>query len=285
MKFIQHQIGDIRRGGISELWRKMRILPKRFNATMEKNMRNIINRFYTVMFGPWIRWRDKQIQREVERKLHNENLLWYTLSPMLLTAIVKALNIQSSNHPQKEAGLPEERGYYEFGIFKGFSFWFAEWISRECKSQNLRFYGFDSFEGLPEPQSDETWEGGNYASSLDFVTDMLKQNGTDLSRVKLYKGFFSKQLFESLRQSEDFCPCSICVIDCDLYDSTVEVLDFMKHYFVPGSILLIDEYLRTDETHGEKRALLEFEQKNPSFSKEHLFDFGEHGSTFRVKTI
>jgi O-methyltransferase len=268
MRFIQQQIGDIRKGGLPKLAKKIRRLPTWLNITISR---------------PWISWRDKRIQIEVERILHNENFLWYTLSPMLLTAIAKAFDIQNSNQPGK--GLLEGHGYYEFGMFRGFSFWFAEWISREHTGQDFRFYGFDSFEGLPESEVDRNWKKGNYAAPLEFVTGMLKRHGTDFSRVKLYKGFFSKQLFESLRQTEVFSPCAIGVIDCDLYESTVEVLDFIKDYLVPGSILIFDDYADIDDTHGEKRAFLEFEQKNPKFQKEHLFDYGGHGTAFRVIAV
>src|SRR5215203_4484526 len=37
--------------------------------------------------------------------------------------------------------------YLEFGVFEGYS---IEYISRMYKDQNSRFYGFDSFTGLPE---------------------------------------------------------------------------------------------------------------------------------------
>ena len=184
----------------------------------------------------------------------------------------------------------EEHGYYEFGLFKGFSFWFAEQISREYTGANFYFYGFDSFEGLPKSQVDIEpvyWAEGNYAASVESVTAKLKEHGTDFSRVKLYKGWFSKHLFSSLRQSERFLPVSICVIDSDIYESCIEVLEFIKDLLVPGSILLFDDYnaFNKDDSHGERRALREFEQKNPAFRKEQLFDFGWHGVAFRVIAV
>ena len=45
-------------------------------------------------------------------------------------------------------------GYYEFGLFRGFSFWYAEQVSREYTDASFRLLGFDSFEGLPQPQLD-----------------------------------------------------------------------------------------------------------------------------------
>ncbi len=233
--------------------------------------------------------RRKRVQARVHRMLHNENPLFYTLSPMLLVAIAKAFDIQ---HSILSGGrnLLERHGYYEFGLFKGFSFWFAEQISREYVGQNFYFYGFDSFEGLSKSQVDIDpvyWAEGNYAASIEFVTTKLKEHGTDFSRVKLYKGWFSKDLFDSLHQSESFLPVSICTIDSDIYESCVEVLDFIKDLLVPGSILLFDDYnaFNKDDRHAERRALLEFEQTNPTFRKEHLFDFGWQGVAFRVIAV
>ena len=37
-------------------------------------------------------------------------------------------------------------------------------------------------------------------------------------------------------------PISICVIDVDIYESTVEVLEFIKDHLVTGSIVLFDDF-------------------------------------------
>ncbi|MBI4283921.1 MAG: hypothetical protein HY663_05570 [Chloroflexi bacterium] len=225
-----------------------------------------------------------RLEARVHRVLHNENPLFYTLSPSLLPAIAKAFEIQRSHN------LLDGHGYYEFGLFKGFSFWFAEQSSRECTNATFRFYGFDSFEGVPESQVDIDpiyWAEGNYAASYDFVIAKLKEHGADLSRMKLYKGFFSESLFSSLRKSETFPSASICVIDSDLYESCVEVLSFIKDYLVPGSLLLFDDYnaFDKDNSHGERRALIEFEEMHPTFRKEFLFNIGWHGVVFRVLSL
>ena len=184
--------------------------------------------------------------------------------------------------------LLDGHAYYEFGLFKGFSFWFAEQISRDIVSSDFKFYGFDSFEGLPESKNDKHryLAKGNYAASYEFVLDSLKANESDFSKIKLYKGFYSKVFFDNL-QNDKFLPISICVIDSDIYESCVEVLEFIKNYMVKGSILIFDDYnsFGKDNQHGERRALREFEMRNPTFKKEHLFDFGQYGVAFRVLSL
>jgi len=214
-------------------------------------------------------------------KILHDNNLFYTLSPALLIGITKAfkmLNIPCAN-----------KAYYEFGLFKGFSFWFAEQISKEYTGDSLSFYGFDSFEGLPksEVDRDPNWAKGNYASSYEFVAAELSKNGSDFSKIKLFKGFYSKEYFDQLKAKENFKQAAICVIDSDTYESCAAVLNFIKDYLVPGSILLFDDYnaFNKDDNHSERRALKEFEANNPSFQKQYLFDFGWHGAAFKVISI
>jgi len=108
-----------------------------------------------------------------------------------------------------------------------------------------------------------------------------------MSRVSLYKGYFSQQLWDKLNKTEKFLPVSICVIDADIYESCVEVLNFIKDYLVKGSILIFDDFNVFDknEKHGERRALKEFLQRYPGVKLSRLFDYGENGAAFNVVSI
>ena len=214
---------------------------------------------------------------------------FYTLSPDALVTLVRSFNIQQS---QLSSGrnLFKGHGYYEFGMFRSFSFWFAEQLSREYAGAGFRLFGFDSFEGLPQPQLPSeaaVFKKGDFCASYETVTANLRKWKADFSRISLHKGFYSKTLFERLRQSEEFPPISICLVDVDLYESCILVLDFIKDYLVVGSILLFDDYnqLGEDNNSGERRALIEFEHRNPGFRKEHLFDYGWEGAAFRVLSV
>jgi hypothetical protein len=214
---------------------------------------------------------------------------FFTLSPDVLIAIARVLTIQQ----QEIIGgrnLIDGHGYYEFGLFRGFSFWFAEQYSRAIAGANLQLYGFDSFEGLPQPEQAfeaATYSKGDLAISYETVTKNLRKWKTDESRIKLFKGFFSVELFSQLRAREKFLPVSICLIDVDLYVSCAPVLEFIKDYLVQGSILLFDDYLHfgEDQASGERRALIDFEACHPSFRTERLFDYGWEGVAFRVLSV
>jgi hypothetical protein len=221
----------------------------------------------------------------VHKIFHNINPLFYTLSPDLLVAIVKAFNYQKIN-----CGPLIGHGFYEFGLYKGFSFWFAERVSLDYTGSDFHLYGFDSFQGLPESDVDKTdrfWSKGTYTASYEYVLGKLEKYGSDRNRFSLYKGYFSQKLWDKLNKTEKFLPVSICVIDADIYESCVEVLRFISAYLVVGSILIFDDFnvFEKDESHGERKALKEFLQRNPSIKLEHLFDFGELGAAFKVVNI
>ncbi len=216
------------------------------------------------------------------RYVHNNNDIFYTLSPNILPAIAMSFEILEADSP----ALLETGAYYEFGVFKGFSTWFAEAVSRNKTASAFRFYGFDSFEGLPDTSVDRNpwWLPGNYAASYESVMSSIKSHGGDVERIILVKGFYSADLFEGFRRTHSIRPPAIVVIDSDIYESANLVLDFFGEYFLPGTILLFDDYNVFDKSdaHGERRALKDFESKNPSFAKRHLFDFGWHGAAYVV---
>ena len=77
--------------------------------------------------------------------------------------------------------LPES-DYMEFGIFKGYSFWYAQEVASRTGVQRMRFFGFDSFRGLPEVHGvdatpDEDFYPGQYAASKDEVLRNLNARG------------------------------------------------------------------------------------------------------------
>lgn len=216
------------------------------------------------------------------RVFHNHNKLFYTLSPNILPAITRAFDHLAAHSP----ALLQSGAYYEFGVFKGFSIWFAEAVARGKVSQDFRFFGFDSFEGLPETEVDRhpAWLPGNYAAGYEAVVSAIAQNGGDLQKIELVRGYYSAPVFRAFAERHPALPAAIAVIDCDIYESAALVLGFMAPRLVPGTILLMDDYNVFDKSdaHGERRALAEFEAAHGGFAKQHLFDFGWHGAAFVV---
>lgn len=119
--------------------------------------------------------------------------------------------------------------YFEFGVARGVSFkW---WISR-LKHPDARFYGFDTFTGLPE-------DWGPFKKG-----DMSNGNAPPViedDRHSFYQGLFQQTLLPFLK---NYKPNKRKVIhmDADIYSSTLFVLTTMAPYINPGDIIFFDEF-------------------------------------------
>lgn len=179
--------------------------------------------------------------------------------------------------------------YYEFGIFKGFSFWFAQKKAKELGLGSVRFFGFDSFEGLPKIYGvDKTRRNifyrGQYSCSQKDVEKNLNKYGVDWTRTFLIKGFFSESLNERIKKQHKMDKIAIVLIDCDLYSSTVEVLNFIKDMLINKCILMFDDWncFGKDKIRGQRKAFNEFLEKNNDFSAQPYFSYSLYGQTFLI---
>lgn len=213
--------------------------------------------------------------------------IFHTLHPNLLIGIYRALNLLLTNSVAGARRADEPIGFYEFGVYQGFSLWYANNLAREM-GLNCEFHGFDSFEGLPPSSVDihRNWSPGSYACSLELVEESLKKWGMPL-KYHLHKGWYSKDLFSKVRGQHALPTAGVALIDCDLFESAREVLSFMDTIMAKNTILLFDDYnaFGADPNHGERKALAEFESARPGFRKEHLFSFGPYGEAFCVVAV
>jgi O-methyltransferase len=187
--------------------------------------------------------------------------------------------------------LLEGRSYYEFGLFRGYALWFVQDMIRRFGISEFHCYGFDSFAGLPESTSigDEgsTWSAGDYSVSREQVEKNLRDYNADLSRISLFEGFFSDELFGSFTKKVNFRTAALVLIDCDLYASTVPVLRFVADHLADGAIVLFDDYncFKAADDRGQRRALREFLTEHPTLRFNPLRGFGWHGQGFRIDRI
>jgi O-methyltransferase len=182
--------------------------------------------------------------------------------------------------------------YLEFGVFEGRTFGYAYKIMAPLFS-DMRFVAFDSFQGLPEPSGIDA--DGAYSSSFikgqfqcdkdRFLQNLMKDNPLiDLSRVRTVEGWFNESLCEDNLALTDLKTVSAAWIDCDLYESTVPVLDFLTHRLKVGSVILFDDWrcFRNLENYGEQKACKEWLMRNPQIRLNPFIDFGFHGISFTV---
>jgi len=179
--------------------------------------------------------------------------------------------------------------YYEFGVFRGFTLLTAFNSANELELHNTRFYGFDSFEGLPELEKSDLGDGeffqGQFSCSREKVEQELSKRDFDWGRAALVEGFFDKSLTEALRSKHPFAPAAVVNLDCDLHSSTRDSLNWVRPYLQNGTILLFDDYYSYErrEDRGQPLALKEFLAEHSETSVDFLWDYPHHGKAFRVQ--
>jgi O-methyltransferase len=126
--------------------------------------------------------------------------------------------------------------FLEFGVYKGDSL--TEWLRINTHSQS-RFWGFDSFRGLPEDWQRFTSTTSEGAFDLEGAVPNIPDG-----RLCLVKGYFQDTLpsFLEHRYSHDAHRRIIIHCDADLYSSTLFVLATMNRSLVPGTVLIFDEF-------------------------------------------
>lgn len=181
--------------------------------------------------------------------------------------------------------------YLEFGVYRGYTFWFAQQAADYLGLDKMRFFGFDSFEGLPPvvgPDADDgRFRRGDFFCTREQVQAYLDRYGVDPRRTHLVAGFFDSIDLSTLPATDDPRRASVVLIDCDLYASTVDALALVAPLLQDGTRLLFDDWdlFGGDDHRGERRALREFLAEHPEWTVEPLGGFAQIGMGFRLGTI
>lgn len=123
----------------------------------------------------------------------------------------------------------EEIEYYEFGVAGGTSF---KWWLNQNKNSQSKFWGFDTFEGLPEDW--HFYKKGDMSFDIPEMGDQ---------RAQFIKGLFQDTFFSFLKQHTPSTNTrKVIHMDADLYTSTLYVLTSMAPYLRDGDIILFDEF-------------------------------------------
>ena len=137
--------------------------------------------------------------------------------------------------------------YFEFGCHKVRTFRMALTEAYRHSMEEMKFLAFDSFEGLPEATSSpsqENWLNKGFLSTSeeDFMS-IIRAHGIYTEKVKTFKGYYEKSLNENLKQElSPLHKIAFICIDCDLYESAVDVFNFIDPFLQIGSCMYIDDY-------------------------------------------
>ncbi len=144
----------------------------------------------------------------------------------------------------EQENLYSSINYLEFGVATGQSF---RWFMNENKDKDSRFYGFDTFDGLPEDWGPYKKGAFSNLNKIPEITD---------ARGKFYQGLF-QQTVPVFLQGLDKSKRNVLMMDADLYSATLYALASVAPYLKKGDIIFFDEF--GVPTH-EFKAFMDFTQ-------------------------
>lgn len=180
-----------------------------------------------------------------------------------------------------------EGDYFEFGVYRGKTFIDAYyWLNKNFKSrinldvggenaqimkerrsniwQNMRFFAFDSFEGLPElsieDRSSEDFSVGQYACSRSDFLRNISSKGVPIDRVETVAGFFDATCIKSTIEKYQMKRAALIWLDADLYSSTRDVLRFVEPLLQNGTVIVFDDWFsfKGNPSQGVQKAFYEW---------------------------
>jgi len=167
----------------------------------------------------------------------------------------------------------------EFGVFTGASLALvAKACSFDPKGMVRRIAGFDSFAGLPgSAEVHARWQPGDCATNhswhplLPHGAPVTPQVTLDLFAAcglpapELEVGPFEQTLPRTVPAK--YAQVALVHVDCDLYESTREVLTALAPVLSDGAVLLFDDWFhyKGNPGKGEARAFAEFLAAHPEW--------------------
>ena len=176
--------------------------------------------FVSCLVDSWgyVRWHTRKVP-PAQLNLHRGT------RDMLKLALDAAMPLIEQQRVDPKYGL-----VCEFGVKSGRSLR----MTQELLPLDIKISGFDTFTGLPQPWGNQP---AGYHSTGGVVPNMEGDN------VYFHKGLFSETIGPFL---EDLGPDAFLAyanIDCELYTSTLDILEAFHGRIVKGTILIFDEYI------------------------------------------
>ncbi len=177
--------------------------------------------------------------------------------------------------------------FLEFGVFEGLTFIEAWYAARSLELGQVRLHAFDSFAGLPIPVGPDA-DGPHVAKGCWAPRETFDRNvalhGVDPARITVTQGPFEETLHFKGRNQIGLTKAAIVWVDCDLFASTVPVLQYITDILVDGTVLVFDDWFsykgRPDR--GEQLACRHWLRENPHVSLIDFQTFNAIGKSFIV---
>lgn len=191
-------------------------------------------------------------------------------------------------HLSERIGRDNLGDYLEFGVFNGTSLVSAFRETDALGLKKMRLFGFDSFQGLPEAaahEDDGKWKPGAWRSELAFTKAVLDDEGVDMNRVTLVPGWFSDTCVPATARKYGITKASVIMVDCDIYSSTKEALNFCAPLIQDQALMLFDDWhtgALAAKNMGERKAFEEWLEEQGCFTAESFGTYRAKSETFMV---
>lgn len=163
----------------------------------------------------------------------------------------------------------------EFGVWNGNNL-IAMKKSIDFLNLNKKIYGFDHFAGMPSSIKD--YSRNSFKGEIDLVKFFIKF-------FKLKSIFLIKDDINNLyKYKKKFKKISLIYIDCDIYDTTKNILTILAPKLSKGGIIIFDEGNQGNKS-GESRALNDFYKKNKKKFKKFLLKKNYQPDVYLEKVI
>lgn len=177
--------------------------------------------------------------------------------------------------------------YYEFGCHRARTFRMALTEARRHGLEQMRYYAFDSFHGLPKTRRKTGvkcyYQGALTTSENEFMR-LVNQHGIYVNNIRIIQGYYNNSLTKRLQAELLSAKRKIAFVnvDCDLYESAVPVFKFITPLIQEGSVIYIDDYyagFKGSPVTGPALAFYEYEKMSKFRFAEHM-QIGWWGRSF-----
>jgi hypothetical protein len=232
--------------------------PRERNYTMKRFVKSVVNRFGVDI----VKYRNTKIKKQLD-----ESYLEVLDDPAFMASVeeVKSITLldtaRLANLWQLCLMSNPDGALIEIGSYKGGG---AVHISNSCPERTI--FVCDTFEGFGElpmdPKLDHLFARERFRdTSFEFVKSHWSQKKRD---VRWVRGYFPDSAAEI-----EIGNISFAHIDLDIYESTVNTLEYLRPRLIDRSIVVFDDYLRGAD--GVVKAAREFSEGHPDWATFPLF--------------
>lgn len=165
----------------------------------------------------------------------------FDFSKRLERTFVGTQEVSKDNIIKSNVSFLNGKSLLEFGVFSGYTLRYFSNLYDHFNMDKI-FFGFDSFSGLPKEESDlnnpDYWNEGAFTGYSKVYINQL------LPFVNVKEGWFKDTLNDETLVEVKKHQIGLVHIDCDIYTSTMDVLEWLvkNDLLIEGMLIMYDDW-------------------------------------------